>query len=226
MTRPQKDRFVSSPPRNTARWNGSVAPRPNPPPWPRGIAAGQPFTDAAHAAGRKSGDAVAHLVTHFNRVGLAAIPRGHGGGQRKQYGAVEAERILREVHREPDQDADGIGTWSLATLQRVLRRASDGLPTISTDTIGCVLHETDAFALHASLGNGPVSLPPCWPTRRLSLASRVSRGSMTILTESDVCTQRTLSQRAYTMVSVSPCFTARCAARGAINASAGRRIMA
>ena len=105
------------------------------------VATGQSYTDAARAAGRKSGDAVAHLVTRFNRAGLAVIPPGHGGGQRKRYGAAEAERILREVHREPDRDADGTGTWSLTTLQRVLRRAPDGLPTISTYTIGCVLHD-------------------------------------------------------------------------------------
>jgi len=104
------------------------------------VAAGQSYTDAARAAGRKSGDAVAHLVTRFNCAGLTAIPPGHGGGQRKRYGAAEAERVLREIHREPDRDADGTGTWSLATLQRVLRRAPDGLPTISTATIGCVLH--------------------------------------------------------------------------------------
>jgi len=105
------------------------------------VAAGQPYTDAARAAGRKSGDAVAHLVIHFNRAGLAAIPLGHGGGQQKRYGAAEAERILREVRREPDRDEDGTGTWSLATLQRALRRAPDGLPKISTHTIGCGLHD-------------------------------------------------------------------------------------
>lgn len=105
------------------------------------VAVGQPYTDAARAAGRKSGDAVAHLVTRFNRAGLAALIPGHGGGQPKRYGAAAAERILREVQREPDRDADGTGTWSLVTLQRALRRAPDGLPTISTATIGCVLHD-------------------------------------------------------------------------------------
>jgi transposase len=104
------------------------------------VAAGQPYSDAAHAAGRTSGDAVAQLVACFNRVGLAAIQPGHGGGRQKQYRAAEAERILREIQREPDRDADGTGTWSLATLQRALRRAPDGLPKISTYTIGCVLH--------------------------------------------------------------------------------------
>jgi len=105
------------------------------------VAAGQSFTDAAHAAGRTSGDAVAHLVARFNREGLATLIPGHGGGQPKRYRAAEGARILREVHRAPDRDADGTGTWSLATLRRALRRAPNGLPTISTATIGCVLHD-------------------------------------------------------------------------------------
>ena len=54
------------------------------------VAAGDTYTAAAHAAGRRSGDAVAQLVTRFNRDGLTAIPPGHGGGQEKQYGATEA----------------------------------------------------------------------------------------------------------------------------------------
>ncbi len=107
----------------------------------RAVAAGQSFTNAAHAAGRTSGDAVAHLVARFNREGLATLIPGHGGGQPKRYRAAEAARVLREVHRAPDRDADGTGTWSLATLRRALRRAPDGLPTISTATIGCVLHD-------------------------------------------------------------------------------------
>jgi transposase len=105
------------------------------------VAAGQTYTDAAHAAGRRSGDAVAHLVTRFNREGLAAIPPGHGGGQKKQYQVTEAARILREAGRTPDRDADGTATWSLTTLQRAIRRATDGLPRVSTYTIWCVLHE-------------------------------------------------------------------------------------
>src|SRR4051812_13136200 len=33
------------------------------------------------------------------------------------------------------------GTWSLATLQRALRQAPDGLPTVSTATIWTLLHD-------------------------------------------------------------------------------------
>lgn len=105
------------------------------------VAAGQRFTDAARAAGRRSGDAVAQLVARFNRAGLAAVPPGHGGGPAKGYGVQEQARILAEVRRTPDREGDGTATWSLTTLQRVLRRAPGGLPQVSTYTIWSVLHE-------------------------------------------------------------------------------------
>jgi transposase len=105
------------------------------------VAAGHRFTEAAHAAGRRSGDAVAQLVARFNRKGLRALESGHGGGQPKRYTQTEQERILREVRREPDRDKDRTATWSLSTLQGALRRAPDGLPGVSTYTIWCVLHD-------------------------------------------------------------------------------------
>jgi transposase len=105
------------------------------------VAAGQPYTEAARAAGRRSGDAIAQLVARFNREGLVTLRPGRGGGQPKRYSRTEQERILREVRRTPDRDADRTGTWSLTTLRRALRAASDGLPTVSTYTIWCVLHE-------------------------------------------------------------------------------------
>jgi len=42
------------------------------------VATGQTYSAAAHAAGRRSGDAVAQLVTRFNQHGLAAVAPGHG----------------------------------------------------------------------------------------------------------------------------------------------------
>lgn len=105
------------------------------------VADGHRFTEAARIAGRRSGDAVAQLVVRFNREGLAALELGHGGGQPKRYSQIEQERILREVRREPDREQDGTATWSLTTLQRALRQAPDGLPTVSTYTIWRVLHE-------------------------------------------------------------------------------------
>lgn len=105
------------------------------------VSEGASYTEAAHAAGRRSGDAVAHLVARFNREGTRATKTKHGGGTPKQYGRPEQDRILREVRRLPDREADGTATWSLTTLQRALRQAPDGLPTIGTRTIWCVLQD-------------------------------------------------------------------------------------
>lgn len=105
------------------------------------VDSGASFEAAARGAGRKSGDAVAHLVTRFNREGIDALVERHGGGQPKRYTAAEQERILLEVRREPDRDEDGTATWSLTTLQRALRRVPDSLPGVSTYTIWCVLHD-------------------------------------------------------------------------------------
>lgn len=105
------------------------------------VADGQTYQAAAADAGRRSNDAVAQLVTRFNHLGLAALVPGHGGGAAPIYTTVERERILAEARRSPDREQDGTATWSLSTLQRALRRAPDGLPTVSTYTIWCVLHE-------------------------------------------------------------------------------------
>ena len=106
------------------------------------VADGASYTEAAHTIGRLSGDAVSKLVARFNQVGLAAIEPRHGGGPPITYGAEERQRILAEFAREPDRERDGTATWSLSTLQRALRSAPDGLPTVSTYTIFQVLHDT------------------------------------------------------------------------------------
>lgn len=80
-------------------------------------------------------------MSHFNQVGLEALIPGHGGGFAVQYGETEKERVLREFQRTPQRDTDGTATWSLQTLQRALRQASDGLPNVSTWTILAVLHD-------------------------------------------------------------------------------------
>jgi hypothetical protein len=105
------------------------------------VADGASFTAAAQGVGRRSGDAVAKLVVRFNTEGVAAVTPRHGGGPPVQYGNAERDRILREFHRPPEREQDGTATWSLSTLQRALRRAPDGLPTISTATILAVLWE-------------------------------------------------------------------------------------
>src|SRR5688500_15288300 len=66
------------------------------------VADGAAFVEAARAAGRRSGDAVAHLVERFNVEGRAALDPRHGGGPPVRYGPDKRERILREVRRVPD----------------------------------------------------------------------------------------------------------------------------
>lgn len=105
------------------------------------VADGKNYTEAAAAAGRKSGDAVSKLVSEFNQHGLAAIQPGHGGGAVAKYGPAERERILIEARRKPEPAQDGTATWSLQTLRRALRKAPDGLPDVSEDTIRTVLRE-------------------------------------------------------------------------------------
>jgi transposase len=104
------------------------------------VAGGSDYQEAARSVGRKSGDAVSHLVARFNREGLAALDPRHGGGHTLSYDAAARGRILREAARTPTPDADGTSTWSLSLLRRVLRAAPDGLPSVSTFTIWQVLH--------------------------------------------------------------------------------------
>jgi transposase len=105
------------------------------------VARGDEYQQAARAAGRRSGDAVSHLVARFNAEGLAALAPRHGGGRSPAYGQAARERILREVKRPPTPDADGTATWSLSTLRTAVRAAPDGLPRVSTFTLWRVLHE-------------------------------------------------------------------------------------
>jgi transposase len=104
------------------------------------VAEGQSYTEAAQLVRREVGDTVARWVAGFNRDGLAAVVPHHGGGHRVRYGEAEQRRILAEVARVPGRARDGTATWSLSTLRNALRRAEDGLPGISTYTIGRALH--------------------------------------------------------------------------------------
>jgi hypothetical protein len=103
------------------------------------VAQGQPFTQAARAAGRKSGQGVGHLVARFNLHGLDALETRPGGHPPLIYGAAERHLILETARRSPDREQDGTAIWSLTTLQTVLRRAP-GLERISTFTILSTLH--------------------------------------------------------------------------------------
>src|SRR5882724_5219928 len=106
------------------------------------VAAGDDYQQAARAAGRRSGDAVSHLVARSNAEGLSALTPRHGGGRRPTYGPQARGRIVAEAARTPAPEGDGTATWSLSTLRRSLRGAPDGLPKVSTYTIRRVLHES------------------------------------------------------------------------------------
>jgi transposase len=108
------------------------------------VAAGDDYQTAARSVGRRSGDAVSHLVARFNAEGLAALTPRHGGGRRPTYSPEARARIVAEASRAPTPEGDGTATWSLATLRRSLRKAPDGLPRVSTYTIREVLHEAGA----------------------------------------------------------------------------------
>jgi transposase len=103
------------------------------------VANGQPFTEAAHEAGLKSGDGVGKLVKRFNVSGLAALWIAAGAGRKPTYTSEQHARILAEVQREPDRKADQTATWSLMTLRQALRQTD--LPDIAAETIRQVLHE-------------------------------------------------------------------------------------
>jgi hypothetical protein len=105
------------------------------------VAAGHRYTEAAPRSGRRSGDAVAHLVERCNREGVQAIEPRTGGGPTPQYGLRERERILAEGRRAPEPETEGTATWSLMTLRRALRQASAGVPRGSTDTLRAVWHD-------------------------------------------------------------------------------------
>jgi transposase len=106
------------------------------------VADGDNYTEAAQKSGRKSGDAVSHLVSRFNQEGMNAILLRHGGGPAIKYGVEERERILQEARRKPTPEEDGAVNWSLSLLCRALRTAPDGLPEVSEDTIRTVLLES------------------------------------------------------------------------------------
>ena len=99
------------------------------------VADGQSYMAAARKVGRRDSGTVARWVASFNRDGPGATLPRHGGGPPIRYADDEQRRILAEAARVPDRDRDGTATWSLSTLRAALRRAGDGLPTVSTYTI-------------------------------------------------------------------------------------------
>ncbi len=108
------------------------------------VARGDDYQRAAESIGRRSGDAVSHLLARFNSEGFAALDPRHGGGRAPIYDQPTQERILQEARRRPTPEADGTTSWSLTTLQKALRSAPDGLPKVSTHTIWRTLHRAGA----------------------------------------------------------------------------------
>jgi hypothetical protein len=103
------------------------------------VAKGQRFSAAAREAGFASGDTVGHLVSRFNRQGLAALLIAPGRGCKPTYTDEQRSQILTQLHQEPVKKEDGSATWSLSLLQQRLRATS--LPTVGASTIGRTLHQ-------------------------------------------------------------------------------------
>jgi transposase len=103
------------------------------------VAAGQSYTAVAHVVGRQNGDTVRDWVSRFNCEGVSAVVPRHGGGPPIRYTEEQERRILAEVQRTPDRLQDGTATWSLSTLQTVLRRTEKSFATVSTYTLWTIL---------------------------------------------------------------------------------------
>lgn len=104
------------------------------------VSTGMAYTEAARRCGRRSSEGVARLVSRFDQHGLKALESRPGGRPPIVYGSAERNHILETARRTPDREQDGTATWSLTTLQRVLRR-EPGFERLSTFTILGVLHE-------------------------------------------------------------------------------------
>ncbi|HEY6409297.1 MAG TPA: helix-turn-helix domain-containing protein [Ktedonobacteraceae bacterium] len=102
------------------------------------VSQGAPFARAARQSGFKSADSVSQVVQRFNQQGLDALFITAGRGRKPTYTSQERQRILEELHREPDREKDQSATWSLKLLERALRKAT--LPTIGASTIRRVFH--------------------------------------------------------------------------------------
>lgn len=105
------------------------------------VAEGAHLGEAVLVAGRCCRQALAELIVRFNEQGMEAVWGHHGGVPALRYGPEEQSRILKEFARTPDREKEGTATWSWTTLQKALRKAPDGLPTVSTYVILQVLHQ-------------------------------------------------------------------------------------
>ncbi len=97
------------------------------------------FIAAAREAGFHSVTAVTNLVQRFNQRGVEALTITAGRGRRPTYDPMARAQIVHVAQTPPDRREDQTATWSLATLQRRLRR--EGLTTVGTSTVRRVLQE-------------------------------------------------------------------------------------
>jgi len=103
------------------------------------VAQGHTCAHAAREAGFGSVTTVANVVGRFNQWGLGALRIAAGRGRRVTYSTEARAQIVAVAQQEPQRREDQTATWSLATLQRRLRR--DGLPRVGATTIRRVLHD-------------------------------------------------------------------------------------
>lgn len=142
------------------------------------VAEGSDYTSAAQLVGLRCGDTVSKWVSRFNSEGLTSMLPRHGGGAVVQYNEREKQRILTEFQRQPERQIDGTATWSVATLQRALRQAPDGLTQISTYTIWQILKEAGYSWQHSRtwLKTGQVK--------------RIRKGRLVIVTDPDAVAKK------------------------------------
>ncbi len=101
------------------------------------VAAGTSLTTAGQEADL-SREGVAKVIKRFNQRGLDVLDIATGRGRKPTYTSQQQARILAEVQRQPDRQADQTATWSLSTLRQALRKTA--LPHIAKETIRQVLH--------------------------------------------------------------------------------------
>lgn len=84
------------------------------------VAQGCSFTKAGKRSGM-SREGVSQLVERFNQRGLAVLLIAAGRERKAIYTSEHHERILQEVQRAPNRQADQTATWSLSLLKKSLR---------------------------------------------------------------------------------------------------------
>ena len=80
------------------------------------------------------------LVARFHEFGIDALPLRQAVADRSTR-PTPAPASSARCNGGPPPEGDGTATWSLNLLKKALRAAPDGLPAVSTFTIGWTLHE-------------------------------------------------------------------------------------